>query len=80
MLTVDAPLVVRTMWGGGGEVHGLPVLHDALPDGVLVLGGNLHPGQVLLVDTQGRFSMRSGRVGFYLLSLLLLTHQMTAVG
>lgn len=37
---------------GRGEVHGLPVLHDALPDDVLELGGDLQPGQVLVGTTQ----------------------------
>lgn len=32
-----------------GKIHGLPVLHDALPDDVLELYGDLQPGQVLHV-------------------------------
>ena len=32
---------------GWGKIHGLSMLHDALPDDVLELGGNLQPGQVL---------------------------------
>lgn len=35
--------------GRGREVHGLPVLQDALPDEVLELCGDLEPGQVLHV-------------------------------
>lgn len=46
--------------GRGGKVHGLSVLHDALPDDVLELCGNLQPGQVLMVITQGSVSMRRG--------------------
>lgn len=46
--------------GRRGKIHGLPVLHDALPDDVLKLGRDLQPGQVLLVITQGSVSIRRG--------------------
>lgn len=36
-----------------GKIHDLSVLHDALPDDVLELDGDLQPGQVLMVITQG---------------------------
>lgn len=35
--------------GGWGKIHGLSVLHDALPDDVLELRGYLQPRQVLHV-------------------------------
>lgn len=35
--------------GRWGKIHGLSVLHDALPDDVLELCGDLEPGQVLHV-------------------------------
>lgn len=35
--------------GRWGKIHGLSVLHDALPDDVLELCGDLQPGQVLHV-------------------------------
>lgn len=35
--------------GRRGKIHGLSVLHDALPDDVLELGRDLQPGQVLHV-------------------------------
>jgi len=35
--------------GRWGKIHGLLVLHDALPDDVLELSGDLQPGQVLHV-------------------------------
>lgn len=44
--------------GRRGKIHGLPVLHDALPDDVLELNGDLQPGQVLLVSIQGSVSTR----------------------
>lgn len=46
--------------GRWGKIHGLSVLHDALPDDVLELRGDLQPGQVLLVITQGSVSIRRG--------------------
>lgn len=44
--------------GRWGKIHGLSVLHDALPDDVLELNRDLHPGQVLMVITQGSVSIR----------------------
>lgn len=41
-----------------GKIHGLSVLHDALPDDVLELCRDLQPGQVLMVITQGSVSNR----------------------
>lgn len=46
--------------GRWGKIHGLSVLHDALPDDVLELRGDLQPGQVLMVITQGSVSIRRG--------------------
>lgn len=46
--------------GRWGKIHGLSVLHDALPDDVLELCGYLQPGQVLMVITQGSVSIRRG--------------------
>jgi len=43
-----------------GKIHGLSVLHDALPDDVLELCWDLQPGQVLMVITQGSVSIRRG--------------------
>lgn len=37
---------------GWGKIHGLSMLHDALPDDVLELRRDLQPGQVLMVITQ----------------------------
>lgn len=48
--------------GGWGIIHGLSVLHDALPDDVLELGRDLQPGQVLMVITQGSVSVGGGVV------------------
>lgn len=56
--------------GRWGKIHGLSVLHDSLPDDVLELSGNLQPGQVLMVITQGSVSR----------PLFSLTHHMTRVG
>ena len=46
--------------GGWGKIHGLSVLHDALPDDVLELCRDLQPGQVLMVITQGSVNIRRG--------------------
>lgn len=46
--------------GRWGKIHGLSVLHDALPDDVLELRRDLQPGQVLMVITQGSVSIRRG--------------------
>lgn len=62
---------------GRGKIHGLSVLHDALPDDVLELRRDLQPGQVLMVITQGSVSIRRGARGEASFSL---THQMTRVG
>lgn len=43
-----------------GKIHGLSVVHDALPDDVLELCRDLQPGQVLMLITQGSVSMRRG--------------------
>lgn len=61
-----------------GKVHGLSVLHDALPDDVLELGGDLQPGQVLMVITQGGGGQ--GLVCAGRAPLFSLTHHMTRVG
>lgn len=46
--------------GGRGKIHGLSMLDDPLPDDVLELWGDLQPGQILMVITQGRVSIRRG--------------------
>lgn len=61
--------------GRRGKIHGLSVLHDALPDDVLELRGDLQPGQVLMVITQGRVSDRRGGGAVF-----SLTQQMSGVG
>lgn len=43
--------------GRRGKIHGLTVLHDALPDDMLELCRDLQPGQVLMVITQGSVSI-----------------------
>lgn len=66
-----------------GKFHVLSVLHDALPDDVLELCRDLQPGQVLVVITQGRISIREGcgDGGGVLRAILLpLPHHMTGVG